>query len=908
MSFITESFETITTNPDFMQGNNVDRFFVNLVNTPVNPAASLDYWDGIDALRGSKIFYITQNTDNTVVENETGSGGQLYPAPHNLTNGMNGYYDGTSDATGWPKSGGGYWDPGSIAPGDQDDALADLVKWLGNYIANTTTDDWVTPTFQSQNTKPIADVELVGAYVSGGSASLSSLIAGSFDTDPIIISIQNYFDNTDLTHPYSPNKIATLEISWFYQPPGAAASVDMSAAPFNVALESVNIHPADPGGTSYDLQNLTFDSSKTPDVNTWPPGEYIAKIIAVGSDGKMSYPIYKAITLLAVYGINLSPSTNHDFGKAVAGYAPLTAHSVTITNTGNVATGELDISLSGGSASDFTLSTATITSLAVSGSDSFTVEPKTGLAAGLYSETVTVYSAANGISEFFSVNFEVKAQTYGLSLNPSTDHDFGSMIAGYAAPPAALSVTITNNGNVATGELDISLSGGSASDFTLSTGTIASLAVSGSDSFTVEPKPGLAAGLYSETVTVYNAANGDNEFFTVIFKVEAQTYGVSLNQPTDHDFGSMIAGYPAPPAALSVTITNTGNQPTGPLDIDIIGANPSNFTLSIGSITSGLAAGGATSFTVVPNSGLSAGIYNETLVVSGINVTPQSFDVTFTVTAASSGGAPTAYIVTFNSNGGSALANASVFYGNRVTKPADPVREGYDFDDWYTDEALTTPYDFTESVTGNMTLYAGWVVEIGDGRTPLSEGNPFRDVAESDWFYAAVMYVYENDLMLGTGADMFSPQLPLTRGMLVTILWRMEEEPDASGLENPFDDVPEGEYYTDAVKWAAANEIVLGYGDDKYGPDDNITREQLVTILWRYCIWKGIDVSVGEDTNILSYNDAFDISEYAIAAFQWACGAGVIEGKPGGYLDPQGGATRAEIAAMLHRYLVLTEA
>ncbi|MDL2274343.1 S-layer homology domain-containing protein, partial [Oscillospiraceae bacterium OttesenSCG-928-G22] len=118
-----------------------------------------------------------------------------------------------------------------------------------------------------------------------------------------------------------------------------------------------------------------------------------------------------------------------------------------------------------------------------------------------------------------------------------------------------------------------------------------------------------------------------------------------------------------------------------------------------------------------------------------------------------------------------------------------------------------------------------------------------------------------------------------------------------------FADVVQDSYYEKAVGWAAKNEIVGGYGEGFFGPDDNVTREQFATILYRYAKFKGIDVSVGEDTNILSFGDAMDVSEYAVAAMQWACGDGVITGKPGGLLDPKGSATRAEAAAMLHRFI-----
>ena len=185
---------------------------------------------------------------------------------------------------------------------------------------------------------------------------------------------------------------------------------------------------------------------------------------------------------------------------------------------------------------------------------------------------------------------------------------------------------------------------------------------------------------------------------------------------------------------------------------------------------------------------------------------------------------------------------------------------------------------------------------------PEQTTGSFSDVKESDWFYGDVMFAYAKGLMKGTASDKFSPNMTMTRAMVVTVLYRMQVVVPLIAYGNPFTDVPEGQWFSDAILWAAANEIVTGYGDGKFGPHDNVTREQLVAMLWRYCQWKEIDVSVGEDTNILSYNDAFSVSEYAIPALQWACGAGIITGKPGGLLDPKAGATRAEFAAMLHRF------
>jgi len=184
--------------------------------------------------------------------------------------------------------------------------------------------------------------------------------------------------------------------------------------------------------------------------------------------------------------------------------------------------------------------------------------------------------------------------------------------------------------------------------------------------------------------------------------------------------------------------------------------------------------------------------------------------------------------------------------------------------------------------------------------TPESE-LPFTDVKATDWFYNAVKYVYENGLMSGTSETTFSPAATTSRGMITSILWRMEGRPYAENAL-PFTDVKADAYYAEAIAWAAEEGIVSGYGDT-FGPDDNITREQLASILWRYAKYKGYDVSVGEDTNILSYTDAFDISEYAIPAMQWACGDGIISGNDDGTLNPKGHAQRSHAAQMLMKFM-----
>ena len=138
--------------------------------------------------------------------------------------------------------------------------------------------------------------------------------------------------------------------------------------------------------------------------------------------------------------------------------------------------------------------------------------------------------------------------------------------------------------------------------------------------------------------------------------------------------------------------------------------------------------------------------------------------------------------------------------------------------------------------------------------------------------------------------------------MLVTVLYRNEGEPAADNGHS-FTDVEKGAYYENAVSWAQQNGVVKGISETEFSPDAPITREQIAAILHRYAQWKGIDVSVGEDTNILSYRDFDMISEYAIASLQWAAGTGLLKGRTETTLNPRDNATRAEIAAILHRFL-----
>ncbi|MDB7912351.1 S-layer homology domain-containing protein [Flavonifractor plautii] len=177
-------------------------------------------------------------------------------------------------------------------------------------------------------------------------------------------------------------------------------------------------------------------------------------------------------------------------------------------------------------------------------------------------------------------------------------------------------------------------------------------------------------------------------------------------------------------------------------------------------------------------------------------------------------------------------------------------------------------------------------------------GMPFTDVASGAWYYDAVSFVYKRGLMSGTGDNLFSPNVTTSRGMIVTILYRLDGSPSASSAG--FTDVTSGQWYTDAVNWAAANDIVAGYGNGLFGPNDTVTREQMAVILYRYAQYKGYDTSASNSLN--GYTDVGGVSSWALTAMQWANAEGLINGTSSTTLSPTSGATRAEVAQILMRF------
>lgn len=265
------------------------------------------------------------------------------------------------------------------------------------------------------------------------------------------------------------------------------------------------------------------------------------------------------------------------------------------------------------------------------------------------------------------------------------------------------------------------------------------------------------------------------------------------------------------------------------------------------------------------------------------------------------GGGTTYYTLTFETNGGGSMQAIRAARGKTLDLSAyTPMRDGYDFGGWYADKDLTQR--ITEiKLSGSKTVYADWKKREPD--EPDAVKNPFADVNAGDWFYRDVLFSYEKGLMSGMDAAAFAPYANTTRAQIAVIFYRMEGSPAVEG-ENSFTDVVRGSgtaWFYDAVTWAQQNGIMGGYSNSSFAPNDPITREQLAAIFYRYAQYKGYDTTQG-GMAIREFGDYESISDYAMGAMAWAVNIGLVKGDSN-LLYPNGTATRAEIAAMLHRFV-----
>lgn len=261
------------------------------------------------------------------------------------------------------------------------------------------------------------------------------------------------------------------------------------------------------------------------------------------------------------------------------------------------------------------------------------------------------------------------------------------------------------------------------------------------------------------------------------------------------------------------------------------------------------------------------------------------------------------HTVKFEENGGTPVKDMTVYQNKKIATLPTPSKAGYEFAGWYEDEDFITSYDFDKRVTKRFTLYAKWTE---GAKAPESADNHncpakvFSDVNENLWYHSGLDYVLEKGLMNGVTDTTFAPNNNLTRAMIVTVLYRLEGEP-ATNRSIPFADVDMGAYYASAVSWAKQNNIVNGVTEIDFAPNNNITREQIASIIFRYAQYKGMDAVTLEDN--LHFADSNEISEYAVTAMNWAVGTGIMAGKTETTINPKDKATRAEFATVLQRYI-----
>lgn len=428
-------------------------------------------------------------------------------------------------------------------------------------------------------------------------------------------------------------------------------------------------------------------------------------------------------------------------------------------------------------------------------------------------------------------------------------------------------------------------------------------------------EPDVSAGGYYSSGAELKTVNGKQGVSIPILKNETAKEG---------KVGTITVQYTSQnykPVTLAINlVAKNRTAPTFILTADhdtLSGGGKVTLTLERGNLPDGAVvtvsgtdeAGNAVTLTDNGNGTYSATLPNKTQTYTFIaaydgsqTIAPKTDIATVKVQQRSSGGEPAKpsfpVKISHSGDGKVTVDKSYASVGDKVTITVTPGRNGSVQRITVTDEdgqrlKLTENRDGTYSFTmpnGAANVYARF----------SGSGLPFADVPSGSWYYDDVAYVYDTGLMTGLTATAFGPNLSTTRGMIVTILWRMENEP-AAKHGCPFADVRRGSYYEQAIAWASENGIVTGFDASTFAPDRAITREQLAAILFRFAAYRGMD-AVTLRENLSSFQDQAAISAYAVSALNWAVGEGLMQGT-GDKLEPTGSATRAQVAAMLRRFI-----
>lgn len=444
---------------------------------------------------------------------------------------------------------------------------------------------------------------------------------------------------------------------------------------------------------------------------------------------------------------------------------------------------------------------------------------------------------------------------YSIALNKSGTHTFAVQTVGYGAQ-SPLTVTATNTGNQATGNLTVSLSGANAGSYTLSAAALDSIAVSGTDSFTIVPNTGLATGTYTATVTV-SGSNGISESFAVSFTVNSSR-GSNGGGSNGSSSGSDT------PVIISRTDSSTGITAEGNLS----GALEVKPLLEAGSGAANEVVGPATF------NELKVTVDDGYTVVGAYEVRLTSF----------SGDLTLSFPVAAEHNGKGFVVVHKTASG-RIINYTGTVENG--------------------KITIKVTELSPFMIAVLEPQVTSTPGtktnNPFSDVRESDWFYNTVLQNLEKGLLKGTSASTFSPGAPMTRGMFAAVLARIDGA-DLSGFTSAkFTDVDMSKYYGPSVVWAAETGIITGYGNGRFGAEDGISREQMAAMLANYIRIRNVQVAAARP-EVVKYSDDSQICSWARDSVYKMQVYSLIGGRPGSLYDPKNIATRAEVTQVLINY------
>ena len=611
--------------------------------------------------------------------------------------------------------------------------------------------------------------------------------------------------------------------------------------------------------------NITWSSSDKPE---W---------LTLDSNGTISgTPTAAGTSTFTVTATNASGSDSKQFSLTINPKPTVSVTGVSLNkNTLELYTGKNETLIATVEPSDATNKNVTWSS----SNDTVATVDNSGNVKAVGAGTATITAtAADGSGKFATCKVTVTQSTYSISADTKA-LDFGSVYTGYTQP-AAQTVTLTNTGNQ---EVTVTLPTSTNYIITARTnfenGT-AILAPNDTATFTVQPKAGLSAGTYSDTITVSDTNNNVTSSITASFTVKSRP---SYNPPTVSEETTDAIQDAQPGETVTVDLSGGSTK----LDKEVFEA------LAGKDVTLVVDLGDGVSWTVKGSD-----------VPENADFTDIDMGVTM-----NSDGIPVDVVNAITGERGSVqleLAHDGAFgFTMTLTAPLGAENAGlwanlYHFDE----KAGTMTFETAAPIgsDGSVSLalsHASQYAIVIDNHNHGVVTLPFTDVSAGDWFYDPVCYVYSQGLMTGTSATTFEPNTSLSRAMLVAVLHRLEGSPAASGSD--FSDVADGDWYAQAVNWAASVGVVNGMGDDTFQPNAAITREQMAAILRNYAVYKGMDVTATGD--LANYSDAASVSDWAKESVTWAVGEHLISGVTDDTLAPQACATRAQVAAILQRYL-----